>query len=355
MKSLLFSFFLILKILSTSLLFPQSQNSACVKELDFLINKVSTIYAGYYDKVTSETKEELEALEKRLRRRLKLREKEDFRGCTRILREYLNFFKDKHLYLVEADQREIVNRRVYRNPRLEPSFKELNDTMVLFEIPTFQLQYKAAIDSLILLYKSKILSTPHVILDVRNNTGGSDVSYRELLPFLYTGPVIQYGIEFRSTDDNTRHYEEILKRPGLPESSKQRIGDLISLMKNNVNSFVDPGYERTIEYDTVYTYPQNVYILINGRCASSTEAFLLFAKQSKKVTLLGKNTMGAIDYGNTFFTELPSGKRQVAIPVSRSKRALTHPMDLEGIAPDVRIPEDVRDYIGYVIENIEKK
>ena len=45
-------------------------------------------------------------------------------------------------------------------------------------------------------------------------------------------------------------------------------------------------------------YPKNVYILSDDTCSSSGDTFVKNAKKSPKVTVVGRATMGIIDYFN---------------------------------------------------------
>lgn len=50
--------------------------------------------------------------------------------------------------------------------------------------------------------------------------------------------------------------------------------------------------------------PKNIYILTDQYCGSSGDSFVKLAKQSPKVTVVGRNTMGVLDYSNVAFLEM---------------------------------------------------
>jgi hypothetical protein len=87
----------------------------------------------------------------------------------------------------------------------------------------------------------------------------------------------------------------------------------------------------------VFPLPSRVAILMDSECASTTEQFLLLARQSKKVTLFGQHSAGVLDYANVRLFTLPSGNCFLAIPTTRSRRLPKEPIDNIGIAPDVHI------------------
>ena len=84
--------------------------------------------------------------------------------------------------------------------------------------------------------------------------------------------------------------------------------------------------------------PSRVAILVDDRCASSCEEFLLIARQSFSVKLVGQSTFGSLDYSNLRPYDLPSGQRVLWYATSRSMRLPNYPVDLGGIPPDVYLP-----------------
>ncbi|MDR2145584.1 MAG: hypothetical protein LBE91_03880 [Tannerella sp.] len=65
----------------------------CLKDFDFLVEKIQTNYPGYNDKVTNENRSQLTNLEKEVRQ--KITNYPD--SCIYYLNEYTKFFKDGHL------------------------------------------------------------------------------------------------------------------------------------------------------------------------------------------------------------------------------------------------------------------
>ncbi|MCZ7616266.1 MAG: S41 family peptidase [Ignavibacteriaceae bacterium] len=66
--------------------------------------------------------------------------------------------------------------------------------------------------------------------------------------------------------------------------------------------------------------PKQVVILANNRTASSGEAFVFEAKQSKKVKILGTLTYGALDYGSASFFSIGCKNYKLMMPTWRSMR-----------------------------------
>jgi hypothetical protein len=89
--------------------------------------------------------------------------------------------------------------------------------------------------------------------------------------------------------------------------------------------------------------PVRVAVLVDRRCGSSCEQFLLAMQQAWNVKLFGRRTAGALDYSNLRPHKLPSGKRLVLYATSRSKRLPYLPVDAVGVLPDVLLPPPVDD------------
>ncbi|MDR0863508.1 MAG: hypothetical protein LBO74_01075 [Candidatus Symbiothrix sp.] len=68
----------------------------CLKDFDFLVEKIQTNYPGYMDKVTNENRSQLTEIEKVVRK--KITNNPD--SCRFYLNEYADFFKDHHLGVI---------------------------------------------------------------------------------------------------------------------------------------------------------------------------------------------------------------------------------------------------------------
>jgi hypothetical protein len=191
---------------------------------------------------------------------------------------------------------------------------------------------------------SEITSRPNLIIDIRNNSGGQDDYYQLLASLLYTNPYLSKGVEWYSTENNIKMYEEAIKNGQIRngEEGIQWTNSLLNEMKKNIGGFViHPlmGSDKTASNDTIYPNPKRVGIIINEGNASSAEQFLLTAKESSKVILFGNcNTAGVLDYSNAIGENFPSNKYELTFPMTRSRRLPDHPIDNIGIPPDIYIP-----------------
>lgn len=105
-------FLLIIFIALTSSL--QSQTDQCVKDFDFLVQKIKVDYPGFNEKVTSKTRQDLLKLEQELRD--KIQRYPD--SCGKYLSIYASWFKDNHLRIRRLNSSSISNNNEKSIPKV---------------------------------------------------------------------------------------------------------------------------------------------------------------------------------------------------------------------------------------------
>ncbi len=231
-------------------------------------------------------------------------------------------------------------------------FTMLDDTTALYRIPSFDGAFKPLIDSLTAAHAADLRRTKLLLLDLRNNGGGSDQSFESLTPYLYTNPVRIVGLEHYATLENVKKYDQYAKLiKGLDDKELQYFDRLKKKQLKRLGKFVTLGNRQvfTERHRRVLPNPSRVAILINRGCGSTTEQLLLAARQSRKVTLFGENTAGVLDYANMYFTDLPCYSMSLGWATSRSLRIRRgEGIDNVGIPPQVRVPEAEKDWVSFV-------
>ncbi len=241
-----------------------------------------------------------------------------------------------------------------------PYVERIDSQTVLLRIPSFNNSQKPAIDSVILAHRATILQTPSLIIDLRGNGGGSDNSYEELLPFLYTNPIRTVGVEFRSTPLNNQRMLDFAENPAYNFSPEERewAREAYERLSAEVGAFVSLDAEpiSVTRLDTVYPYPRSIGILINEENGSTAEQFLLAAKQSRKVKLFGSTTYGVLDISNMNEVVSPCETFKLYYSLSRSKRIPKMTIDEKGIQPDFYLDEQILPYqwIEFVAETLRE-
>lgn len=217
-------------------------------------------------------------------------------------------------------------------------FKILNDSTCYLRIKTFAATNARNIDSVINANKNSLQSKPRLIIDLQGNGGGSDRSMSYLKPILYTDPVTNIGVDMLSTPDNIAAWDTLIDqyRNDLPKDYLDNISKKIHQQDGTERAMVNFAADYTDTLPAVWPTPAKVAIVIDGRCGSSTEEFLLFARQSKKTIMAGEHSLGVLDYSNV----VPKGFSNPAFilhyPTTRSRRIDAGlAIDNKGIQPDI--------------------
>ncbi|MFT4204265.1 MAG: S41 family peptidase [Chitinophagaceae bacterium] len=238
------------------------------------------------------------------------------------------------------------------------SFKELSPSTNYIRIPTFYESHDI-IDSIINVNKALIESKPNLIIDIRDNGGGSDDSYAPLLPYIYNTKKVSspYTMSFYATKHNNEGFENAVRKNGYFKRDSTKFLDMFKEHRQNEGNFMQPHFS-SIAIDTIFEYPKRVAIITNSGDASSAEGFVMVAKESSKVTTYGENTGGCFNYGNIIMTSVPC--LPIVIGVPTSKVFFVHPeyKNLEdiGFKPDVSLIQYKSDkWIDVVKEKMEFK
>jgi hypothetical protein len=220
----------------------------------------------------------------------------------------------------------------------------------LLSIRSFSAFYLNRLDSAYRKLIPEIKKYPRLIIDVRDNGGGSDQGFSQLMPFIYTAPYDNDVMEYFSTPDNIKAYQEYddnlqKNNPG----NRPVFSEAISLMKKTAPySFVSTsdGKPTKVTSNRHQGNPQKVAILFNRGCASSCESLLFAARNSSKTILVGENSGGFTGYGNVMTLLTPCGNRlSWTTTVYRNQWQY----EMVGIPPDHRIPADEKDWVAYTV------
>jgi len=239
------------------------------------------------------------------------------------------------------------------------SFKPLSRQTLLLKISSFGYTYKERIEKLIKDNKSLLDSYENLIIDVRGNGGGTDYSYRPILPYLYTNPVRHLSGDYLVTPSLIKGLTDWVNDPAnATEDDIENVKQDINRMEGNTGKFIPYSTGERFGYkkqDSVLLFPKNVAILADEESASTTENFIMNAKQSKKVKIFGTPTYGCIDYLSVIEFDLNCDKYILYMPTVRLERAEGFPIDNIGIQPDIYMDKYVKDWILYAKDYLENK
>ncbi|MBW8324089.1 MAG: RICIN domain-containing protein [Prolixibacteraceae bacterium] len=320
----------------------------CAENYEFVKAWIESSYPGFADKVNSTTKFQYDSLCNELA--AKAKGTESISMCYSIINKYIALFKDNHLGL----------RRIFGNTYVASNrsplqgaesfgIRNVDDSTLLFSLPSFYIEKKELIDFLIKTNKNKLLKTPYLVIDVRNNGGGADRSWNNIIPYLYTNPIRFEGNDLILSRELIREGDE----SNHWNKDYQRLRKLfVEFIEKNNGKFYPNCKGDFVKYNSITPNPKRVAILINGLCGSSCEAFLLSAKQSKKVILLGQPSCGTLDYSNLSNIQCPSFAFQLACPTTRAHWLPEHSVDKEKIKPDIYL-EYNQDWIKEAIKALK--
>lgn len=233
-------------------------------------------------------------------------------------------------------------------------FKQLDDSTSYLRIRSFDAGFIQQIDSVVIANTVLLEKLPYMIIDVRNNGGGADISYRPLKRFMYTDPVRSIGVDLLATPYNIAITLELINSiSGMPDAEKKEYSDLMEKARNSNQRMFD-FFPDTTETSSPIPYPKKIGVVINEYCGSTTEQFLFEARQSRKVTLFGKHTIGVLDYANVRDKSFCDGFT-LHYPTTRSRRIdMGLAIDNIGILPDVPLDFDKEGWLKQVQQALSK-
>lgn len=245
-----------------------------------------------------------------------------------------------------------------KKPYIEP----LTRSTLYLRIPSFLYENKISIDSLMFRNDSLIRSYPNLIIDIRNGTGGSDDSFSEILPYIQTNKTHDVDLQFYATELNAKGYEYYANM--IQDSvGKKECLEIAKQMRLNKGKFID--IDLTDIYKGVDTLkrinlkkfdsPKQVAIICNKNNGSTDEAFLMMARQSKKVKIFGCTTGGMLDISNLHCVNSPDGRLYFCYGMTKSHRIPNFCIDDVGVQPDIYyqgiVPEI--EWVDKVVEYLE--
>lgn len=251
-------------------------------------------------------------------------------------------------------QREGIIREKFSYKYEPVASEKLSDSTLYIKISSFGSSNAKNIDSLFKAKEEMLRRMPYLILDLRDNGGGSDFSFGPIIPWLYTNPVKSIGVDVLSTDANIVGWKKILEDANIPDQTRASIRVMIQKMEANKDKLVNIVDDETDSSYMPLPYPKKVVVLINGGCASTTEQFLLLALQSSKTILVGDKTQGTLDYSNMRQASFSCMPYILRYATTRSRRLdMDQGIDEHGIRPTIYLKKEA-DWVKEAIRILER-
>ncbi len=236
--------------------------------------------------------------------------------------------------------------------------RRLSDRTVLLRLASFGYDRVERIERLLDESQGMLRTCENLIVDLRDNPGGTDQAYRRLLPYLCTGPVRTMGGEYLATPtlvNGLRDYLDQLPAEERHAEDRRRILRMIEVFSARMGEFVelDSQAVHVTEIATAEAAPRHVVVLVNGRTGSAAESLVYKARQSWKVKILGTPSGGVLDYGSARWTGIGCDRYRLSIPTYRSLRLPDYPLDNIGLQPDVYLDRTVDDWVAFARDYLE--
>ena len=269
----------------------------------------------------------------------------------RRYREWADLLLMAEQVTVLRDGREmsITVRASQQAQKAQIFWKELESDILYLRLDNFM--DEEAINRLYQECLQKIAETETLIIDVRYNNGGTDSLY---FPLLHLGleegkgydtlDLQDDGMEILYTEGNVnrrlKDFETWLQQENISPDTVKLIEDF----RNNLLQNRGKGYVRyQDDQDELFPgvkgghYPEQIFVLSDIYCASSGDNFVKMMKDFKKVTVIGRPTLGILDYSNCckvdyddYFLMFPTS-RWLAIDKGKG-------MTDKGVLPDIEVP-----------------
>lgn len=251
--------------------------------------------------------------------------------------------------LRDGQEMSITVRASQQAQKAQIFWKELESDILYLRLDNFM--DEEAISRLYQECLQRITETETLIIDVRYNNGGTDSLY---FPLLHLGleegkgydtlDLQDDGMEILYTEGNVeqrlKDFETWLQQENISPDTVKLLEDF----RNNLLQNRGKGYVRyQDDQDELFPgvkgghYPEQIFVLSDIYCASSGDNFVKMMKNFKKVTVIGRPTLGILDYSNCckvdyddYFLMFPTS-RWLAIDKGKG-------MTDKGVLPDIEIP-----------------
>jgi hypothetical protein len=271
-------------------------------------------------------------------------------SCSPVIAKYLRAWRRGHLAVEDiaaapaASAPQPSDDASAQHLKSAPAIEILSTKTLRLTLKNFEPYNRDALADLIKTRRQDLEGHPNWIIDVRGNGGGSDSSYFPLRHWLMPDEFVSAGTEILATPANIDGWTRIcaLDAPGDSECEKSLSDSIARMRKAAPGTYVAMEDSGAMSYNRVERLephrPSRVAILIDGGCGSTCEEFVLEARQSFHVKLIGQHTFGTLDYSNLRPHDLPSGRRRLWYVTTRSARIPGLMVDVAGVQPDIYLP-----------------
>ena len=275
--------------------------------------------------------------------------------------EYPDFYLNKNILEInkitvwnriypQAKEKQSVEAFVSAKYKWTQEFRPWNRDVFYIQLQNINAGVKPLIDSLIKQHLQEIQKAKILILDLRDNEGGDLTVFESFYPFILTKPAVQYGTQYYCTAANLSNYQKQIT--ALEGEIDPDFQSFVHEMKNY------EGKIWTVKNDTILPEskrpkPQKVVLLVNEKCKSSTENFILTVRIGSDVVIAGTKTGGVADFEEVVDVELPCFDLTLFHPIGVSNRLPGFPLNGKGIHPDILLRSKSKAWQPWVREVVK--
>ena len=218
--------------------------------------------------------------------------------------------------------------------------RQIDNETVLFTVKTFS----ASKDEIIPFIDSlKTMNFSNLIIDLRNNSGGTIASALPLAEYLvrdtlYGGAFLTQKYFIKNTELPTT--DEYKKFPLFSEASFSMI----------INGIHNQEGLCLVVYPDENAFEGKLYVLVNRNTASTCEPLIYGLKSAKRATLVGERSYGAMLNGEEFNI---NDEFSLFMPTADYYTADGQKIDKAGVEPDIAV--DPADALEKTMEIIRDK
>lgn len=207
-----------------------------------------------------------------------------------------------------------------------------------------------AVKKLIKAKEKSLARCSRLILDLRHNAGGTEAAFVPLLDYVFPEPALlrdlyeDEGLYTNYTENNCRRKAQMLENylPKADAAGKKLVKTMIRELKEKSGQGMlwEPDEELAADGTAVGGRGafEKIVILSDTWCEYAGETFIRLCAKSPRVTVLGRPTMGNIDYCNPV-SILYDGRFTFSYPMSKTKAAMEgRGLSGQGVPVDVYVP-----------------
>jgi hypothetical protein len=225
-----------------------------------------------------------------------------------------------------VDDEETADSKETESTERSVVFEEKNSTTAYLQIKNFSSSSAELAATLPKIVANTAFK--NLVIDLRNNGGGGISAAFALAKF-----IVKDDLEVGYFPTNKLQYSGY--QPAifetLPELQPKDTEEFGNTLKTS------PGVKLIFKKPTNAVFAGNIYVLINGRTASTCEPIVYALKNNKMATVIGEKTYGAMLAASPFVV---SGKYMLMLPIADFYTYDGVRLDKVGVSPDIEVKSD---------------